>query len=79
MNKPLRKILGPLYQQLTRDSSFDATSHGNLESYFNQTEGMINLAEAAMLYEMATKLHFTVLWLKLFCNIYFTSIADNVN
>ncbi len=53
MKKLLKKTLGPIVQKLTRDNSFDAIAQGSLESYFTQTEGMINLAEAAMLYEMA--------------------------
>jgi len=53
MNKSIKKIITPLLQKLMRDSSFDSVLHGDLETHFNQTEGMINLAEASLLYDLA--------------------------
>lgn len=54
MNKSIKKIINPIIQKMTRDSSFDSISHsGDLKTYFEQTEGMINLAEATILYELA--------------------------
>ena len=53
MNKSIKKIIAPLLQKLTHDNSFDSRLHGDLETHFNQTEGMINLAEAALLYDLA--------------------------
>ncbi len=54
MNKSLKKIINPILQKITRDGSFDSISHNSdLKTYIDQTEGMINLAEATLLYEMA--------------------------
>lgn len=54
MNKSLKKIIAPILQKITRDDSFDHIAYnGNLKTYFDQTEGMINLAEATLLYELA--------------------------
>jgi predicted O-methyltransferase YrrM len=53
MNKSIKRIINPILQKITRDSSFDSVSHGELKTYFEQTEGMINLEEAVLLYELA--------------------------
>ncbi len=54
MNKSLKKIINPIIQKITRDGSFDRISHNSdFKSYFDQTEGMINLEEAALLYGLA--------------------------
>lgn len=54
MNKTIKKLINPILQKITRDSSFDKIkTDGDLKTYLDQTEGMINLPEAVMLYEMA--------------------------
>ncbi|MGC1374671.1 MAG: class I SAM-dependent methyltransferase [Anaerolineales bacterium] len=54
MNKSLKKIVNLLVQKITRDDSFDRVSYNSdFKTWFDQTEGMVNLEEALLLYDLA--------------------------